>query len=73
MRRWFDEIEEYSSEGVYKIMVGNKADLESKRAIQYTQAKVSSSEREYKVLLGNKTDQESKRAIQRVTSPGTIV
>ena len=40
VKRWLDDVEKYSSERVYKVMVGNKADLENKRAIQYTQAKV---------------------------------
>jgi small GTP-binding protein len=38
VKSWLDEIEKYSSEGVVKLIVGNKKDLEEKRQVKYTEA-----------------------------------
>ena len=40
-KKWFTEIDRYASEGVVKLLVGNKSDLEAKRAVEYAQGKVS--------------------------------
>jgi len=37
--RWMTEIERFAGERVNKMLVGNKSDLESKRLVQYVQAK----------------------------------
>ena len=37
---WLIEIEKNASNGVYKILVGNKCDLVENRAVSYDQAKV---------------------------------
>ncbi|KAK3093654.1 hypothetical protein FSP39_018529 [Pinctada imbricata] len=39
IKKWVKDVDDYSNERVYKVLIGNKADLENKRAIQYSQAK----------------------------------
>jgi len=34
VKQWLEEIQRYACEGVNKLMVGNKCDLESKRAVE---------------------------------------
>lgn len=38
--KWLEDIDHYSNEKVYKVLVGNKADLHPKRAVDYAEAKV---------------------------------
>lgn len=40
MHLWMEEIDRYASENVNKLIVGNKSDLTSKKAVDYTMAKV---------------------------------
>jgi hypothetical protein len=40
VKQWLHEIDRYASENVNKLMVGNKSDLTSKRAVTFEQAKV---------------------------------
>lgn len=40
VRMWLKEVERYGSEGVSKLLVGNKSDLTSKRAVEYSAGKV---------------------------------
>jgi Ras-related protein Rab-1A len=39
VRQWLQEIDRYACEGVNKLLVGNKSDLESKKAVEYAAAK----------------------------------
>ncbi len=39
VKQWLHEIERYATEGVSKLLVGNKCDLVSKRVVSYEQAK----------------------------------
>ena len=40
MKQWLAEIDRYASEGVNKLLVGNKSDLTNKKVVEYTAAKV---------------------------------
>ncbi|XP_062603440.1 ras-related protein Rab-1A-like [Saccostrea cucullata] len=37
--KWLEDVENYSNKRVYKVLVGNKADLQPKRVVNYTEAK----------------------------------
>jgi small GTP-binding protein len=40
VRMWLKEVERYGSEGVCKLLVGNKSDLTGRRAVEYATGKV---------------------------------
>jgi len=41
VKTWLQEIDRYGTEGVQKLLVGNKSDLTNQRAVEYANAKVS--------------------------------
>lgn len=43
VKQWLQEIDRYATEGVNKLLVGNKSDMEDKKVVEYTVAKVGSS------------------------------
>ena len=44
VKQWLQEIDRYATEGVNKLLVGNKSDMSDKKVVEYTVAKVSSIE-----------------------------
>jgi len=41
VKTWLNEIDRYACENVNKLLVGNKSDLDSKRMVEFAEAKVS--------------------------------
>lgn len=39
VKQWFQEIDRYATEGVNKLLVGNKSDMTDKRVVEYAVAK----------------------------------
>lgn len=42
VKQWLQEIDRYATEGVNKLLVGNKSDMSDKKVVDYTVAKVTS-------------------------------
>lgn len=40
VKQWMHEIDRFASEGVHKLLVGNKSDLADERAVPYEEARV---------------------------------
>jgi len=41
VKQWLQEIDRYATEGVNKLLVGNKSDMADKKVVDYAVAKVS--------------------------------
>jgi Ras-related protein Rab-1A len=41
VKQWLQEIDRYATEGVNKLLVGNKSDMADKKVVDYTVAKVA--------------------------------
>jgi Ras-related protein Rab-1A len=41
VKQWLQEIDRYATEGVNKLLVGNKSDMSDKKVVEYTVAKVT--------------------------------
>ena len=45
VKQWLNEIDRYACENVNKLLVGNQSDLDSKRQVEYDEAKAFADER----------------------------
>ncbi len=45
VKQWLNEIDKYACENVNKLLVGNKSDLDSKRQVDFDEAKAFADER----------------------------
>jgi Ras-related protein Rab-1A len=50
VKQWLQEIDRYATEGVNKLLVGNKSDMSDKKVVEYTVAKVSLSPVQYHLV-----------------------
>lgn len=44
VKQWLQEIDRYATDGVNKLLVGNKSDMADKKVVEYTVAKVWSTQ-----------------------------
>ena len=51
VKQWLQEIDRYATEGVNKLLVGNKSDMSDKKVVEYTVAKVLPP-----LFFGNRSD-----------------
>lgn len=47
VKQWLQEIDRYATEGVNKLLVGNKSDMSDKKVVEYTVAKVCAIKSDY--------------------------
>ncbi len=57
VKQWLQEIDRYATEGVNKLLVGNKSDMADKKVVEYTVAKVCG----FRTRLGSTASDSTKR------------
>lgn len=56
VKQWLQEIDRYATEGVNKLLVGNKSDMADKKVVEYAVAKVSLDARPCVFKISKKTN-----------------
>ena len=51
VKQWLQEIDRYATEGVNKLLVGNKSDMSDKKVVEYTVAKVRPSHAQHHMRI----------------------
>ena len=60
VKQWLQEIDRYATEGVNKLLVGNKSDMSDKKVVEYTVAKVCFALTIYRKLCDGVVDLKNK-------------
>ncbi len=55
VKQWLQEIDRYATEGVNKLLVGNKSDMSDKKVVDYTVAKVGIDYSDFRIGFENKS------------------
>ena len=66
VKQWLQEIDRYATEGVNKLLVGNKSDMSDKKVVEYTVAKVRFVLAIYRKLCDGIVDLKKRMLIMRV-------
>ena len=64
VKQWLQEIDRYATEGVNKLLVGNKSDMSDKKVVEYTVAKVSLIEETGGLIVADPLDRNSPTALE---------
>jgi small GTP-binding protein len=71
VKQWLQEIDRYATEGVNKLLVGNKSDMADKKVVEYTVAKVFHKHHAVSVCSSANTDQIPRNSPTASASPSS--